>query len=208
MVTLQTEIKKTDIYLRKVMYSVYDGKCFYTGRQIEFEDMHIDHILPIATGGKNCIENYVLTCGYINIKKTDKTDNLFVERVSLINKMLFSEKVVSEYNNLVLNAQIGEGMININDFLRVKNLNTHPKRYTFVQSAKRNLPYTEYRPLASVQYGRTGLSTKKRFYFDKSLLQIYFDKFKFIEQPALAGALKRKKRLNIAIDNIFEAPTL
>ncbi len=29
-----------------------------------------------------------------------------------------------------------------------------------------------------------------------------------VEQPALAGALKRKKRLNIVIDNIFEAPTL
>lgn len=200
MITLQTEINKTDICLRKAMYSVYDGKCFYTGRQIGFEDMHIDHILPTTSGGKDCIENYVLSCGYINLKKSYKIDNFFVERISLINKLIFSEKVVSEYNNLSLNVLIGEGMININDFLREKNLNKHIKRYTFVQSAKRNLPYTEYRPFASVHCGRSGLSTKKKFYFDKSLLQIYFDKFKFnAEQPALVGALKRKKRLNSVI---------
>lgn len=210
MITAQSEVSTNNPYLRKAMYSVYDGKCFYTGRTIPFDDIHIDHIIPKARGGKDCVENYVLCCGYINCKKNDKSDSLFVERISLINKLLFVEKVVSEYNNLCLNGAIEASMVNINDFLRNYKLHNHPKRTTFVQGAKRNLPYIEYRPMASPQNGKKGLSTKKRFYFDKDSLQQYFNKFKspeewrsttleYAEQPSLEGALKRKKRLSSVI---------
>jgi len=207
MITAQTEISKNNICLRKAIFSAYNGKCFYTGRIISFEDIHIDHITPKAMGGKDCVENYVLCCGYINHIKNDKSDLLFVERIYLINKLLFVDKVVSEYNNLVLNGEIEASMININDFLRNYKLHTHRKRNTFVQGAKRNLPYIEYRPMASPTNGKSGLSTKKRFYFDRNSLQQYFNNFKspeewtseYAEQPSLDGALKRKKRLSSVI---------
>ncbi len=207
MVTEQTKISTNDIVLRKAMYSVFDGKCFYTGRNISFEDIHIDHVLPKSNGGEDCIQNYVLSCGYINQKKYDKANPFFVERISLINKLLFVDKVVSEYNNLVLNGEIEAGMININDFLRNYKLHTHRKRNTFVQGAKRNIPYIEYRPMASPTSGKSGVSTKKKFYFDKNSLQEYFNNFKspdewtseYVEQPSLDGALKRKKRLSSVI---------
>ena len=202
MITAQSEVSANNPYLRKAMYSVYDGKCFYTGRTIQFDDIHIDHIIPKARGGKDCIENYVLCCGYINCKKNDKLDLFFVERISLINKLLFVEKVVSEYNNLHLNGLIEGSMININDFLRSYNLHTHRKGNAFVQGAKRNLPYIEYRPMASPTSGKSGLSTKKKFYFDIDSLQQYFNKFKSPEEwrsASLDGALKRKKRLSSVI---------
>jgi len=176
MINSTSEIATSDIKLRKAIYSVFDGTCFYTGRRIPFEEIHIDHILPKSSGGKNNIENYVLCCGYINRKKNGNHTDEFVERVVQINKLIFVGKVVSEYNNLEVNHQIEESMININDFLRNYNFSNHPKRVAFVQLAKRNLEYLVHRPQTK-GYGRLGLSTKKRFYFDKATLEKLFKKF-------------------------------
>lgn len=180
MIGAKTEIGISDYYLRKAMYMAFDGKCFYTGRTILFEDIHIDHILPKKLGGQDCIENYVLCCGYINLKKSDKSDKAFLKIVVQANRLLFVDKVILEYNNLLINSQMAESMININDFLKSLNLRQHSKRNAFVQSAKRNVRFIEYCPKTSLWKEQIkGASTKKRFYFDKLALNEFFKNFDF-----------------------------
>ena len=173
MIDEKTELPVYDKKLRLSLYKVYNGRCFYTGRNLSIEDIHIDHILPRSKGGKDCIENYVLCCSDINILKNDTVDDFFVERVTLINKLLFCKKVVEEYNNLTINGQLLEGYININDYVK-KNKIHSSIRNKFVQSAKRNLEYIEHIPLKRNRNGSTIHNPKKRFYFEeKSLIDLF-----------------------------------
>lgn len=61
-----TIISTRDPLLRKAIHEAYFGICFYTGRNVDFNEMCIDHVIPKAKGGSDCISNYVLSCEYIN----------------------------------------------------------------------------------------------------------------------------------------------
>ena len=173
MININSEIRTTDKILRVAMYKIYSGKCFYTGRPISFEDVHIDHILAQKNGGKNCIGNYTLCCSEINLRKNNSNDDYFVERVTLINNLLFSNKVVSEYNNIYMNNQIYNGYININHFVKEKGI-LHSERAKFVQKAKRNVPFVEIYPQIPNKNGIIEHQTKKRFFFDKNHLNSFY----------------------------------
>lgn len=43
-----------------------DGRCFYCGQQLGFEDASIDHLTPRAAGGSNRVDNLVVCCRPIN----------------------------------------------------------------------------------------------------------------------------------------------
>ena len=43
-----------------------------TGRELDFEDMSFDHIVPISKGGTNNIHNIIIIERYINDSKDDK----------------------------------------------------------------------------------------------------------------------------------------
>lgn len=103
MVTSKSKIHINDPILRRAMYEVFDGKCFYTGRAIMFNDIHIDHIVPKSIGGEDCIENYVLCSQYINLKKNDRIDGWRIEIIKETNLALFSHKVVKVYNYIYYN---------------------------------------------------------------------------------------------------------
>lgn len=173
MINAQTELTIYDKKLRISLYKVYNGKCFYTGRNLSIEDIHVDHILPKSKGGRNCIENYVLCCADINVAKKDIVDDYFVERITLINNLLFCNKVVDEYNSLTVNGQLLEGYVNVNDFVKKKQIQSSA-RNKFVQSAKRNLKYIEYIPTKRNRNGSTIHNPRKRFYFEeKALVRFY-----------------------------------
>lgn len=55
--------------LRKALYEAYEGKDFYTGKPIEFEQMSIDHVIPRSLGGPDHVANYVPTTGATNSAK-------------------------------------------------------------------------------------------------------------------------------------------
>ena len=172
-ITKHTEIIVADPILRKALYSAHDGKCFYTGRLVAFEDMHIDHIIPKAKGGKNCIANYVLTCGAINIRKSAKHSDKFAAMAAELNQLLYVEKVIDEYKNLLINKDVLDGMVSITSFLKAVGYGKHAKKTSFTQFALRNI--------ASVKTGRVlsdGTVTKRpRFYFGKEELQRLFDEY-------------------------------
>lgn len=49
------------------------GRCQYTGRQLEFHEADIDHIIPRSRGGKDSWENCVISDRRINRKKAART---------------------------------------------------------------------------------------------------------------------------------------
>jgi CRISPR/Cas system Type II protein with McrA/HNH and RuvC-like nuclease domain len=67
-----SKISISNTNLRISIYNAFDGRCFYTGMNIGFNEMHIDHIKPKSKGGEDCISNYVLSSSYINQKKQVK----------------------------------------------------------------------------------------------------------------------------------------
>jgi len=172
-ITKKTSITKDDALLRRAMYEAFDGQCFYTGRKLDFNEFHIDHIKPISKGGENCIENYVLSCGYINRKKQDKYTDRFIELTTELNKLLFVDRVVDEYNNLLVNRDILDNMIDVTCFLKLKGFNNHQKRGSFVHAALRKL--IPVRRNICKQNGV--MSIKKSIFFDRQELEIFWNEY-------------------------------
>lgn len=53
------------------MHAAQRGLCYFCGARIELgsKSLHADHFLPIAMGGRNDLDNMVLTCAKCNLKK-------------------------------------------------------------------------------------------------------------------------------------------
>jgi 5-methylcytosine-specific restriction endonuclease McrA len=49
------------------------GVCQYTGQKLTWKEGNIDHVKPLAQGGKNTFENMVLCHKDVNSKKADRT---------------------------------------------------------------------------------------------------------------------------------------
>lgn len=96
---IYTPIPINDKVLRLAIYEAHKGLCFYTGRRVEFPDMVVDHVLPRARGGQDCIANYVLTYFELNSRKNDRIDALLLERMLYINKIVFADKALRIYLN-------------------------------------------------------------------------------------------------------------
>lgn len=65
--TKDLRLTKRNIYIRDKY------KCQYTGRQLNYEDANIDHVIPRSRGGKNTWDNLVVCTKEINSIKGDKT---------------------------------------------------------------------------------------------------------------------------------------
>jgi len=79
--------------LRDAIYEAFDGKCFYTGRQVPIEEMSIDHVLPKKKGGKDNIYNYVLTDKRTNFKKSANIDENRIDKMLFIIKSAYIPKL-------------------------------------------------------------------------------------------------------------------
>lgn len=54
--------------LNDVLHTIYNDTCFYCGKSCD-QKGHIDHIVPIAQGGKDKLYNFILACPNCNIIK-------------------------------------------------------------------------------------------------------------------------------------------
>jgi len=81
---------------RLLIYNKYIGKCTYCGDEILYEDMHVDHIIPLQRGytiqealdagivkGSNHISNLTPSCASCNISKSTFSLEVWREQLSL-----------------------------------------------------------------------------------------------------------------------------
>lgn len=58
---------------KKAIYHRDGGKCQYTGRQLNFHEANLDHVMPLSRGGATSFDNLVLSDIKVNSAKSDKT---------------------------------------------------------------------------------------------------------------------------------------
>ncbi len=157
MVDKYTKIFTFDATLQKAMYRVYGGKCFYTGRRVSFDEMRIDHIVPIENEGKDCISNYVLTSSFIKSQRDGTYTDKFGISAKGLNDLLYVDKVVAEYNEIAINSKCFEELIEVNQYFREKNITgkeRHRLRQLFMRSLKSYKIVREGKKRGKVYYDR------------------------------------------------------
>lgn len=76
--------KQYSVEERKEIYDRANGCCQLCGRKIAFEDMTVDHIIPISIGGADKMENLQCTCFADNQFKSNILPEQFFDRITEI----------------------------------------------------------------------------------------------------------------------------
>jgi hypothetical protein len=84
------------------MFKAFGGKCFYSGRKVDWNNFEIDHVLPKSSGGEDCIYNYVLADKEINNKKSDNKDFETINKILYIVSTAYAPKVMELLGKLPL----------------------------------------------------------------------------------------------------------
>jgi len=106
---------------REKIFKITEGKCFYCGCNIKYEDFHIDHFIPKSkNGGKE--NNIVPSCPTCNLIKGDllledfrkKIENLAYEergKIGIMNKYykIQPQKIIFYFENLILGGGENDG---------------------------------------------------------------------------------------------------
>lgn len=56
---------------RMVIYNNNKGRCAICGKFVPYDSFTVDHIIPLAKGGTNAIDNLQVACGVCNLIKQD-----------------------------------------------------------------------------------------------------------------------------------------
>ena len=70
--------------VRKMIYNKADGHCTLCGRKLLFEDMTLDHIIPLAMNGPDEVGNLQCACELCNKAKASALPEEFIDRISSI----------------------------------------------------------------------------------------------------------------------------
>lgn len=73
---------------RQLIYDKYKGKCGICGEPLKFDEMTVDHIVPLAIGGDNSMENLQCCCINCNRFKDTMTMDRLKEKVTHMAKNL------------------------------------------------------------------------------------------------------------------------
>lgn len=68
--------------VRKLLYQQAEGKCALCGKKITFDEMELDHIIPISMGGADEVENLQVCCMPDNRYKANILPTDFFNRIS------------------------------------------------------------------------------------------------------------------------------
>lgn len=81
---------------RKMIYNRADGRCQLCGRKILYEEMTVDHIVPLAMNGSNSDENLQCACKSCNRQKAAYLPEEFIEGVTRIFLYQMEKKCVEK----------------------------------------------------------------------------------------------------------------
>lgn len=80
-VEMMVERKVFSMEMRNNVYEKTKGKCALCGKIVRFDLFTIDHIIPLAKGGTNDIENLQCTCKHCNAMKQDFSEKEFLDKM-------------------------------------------------------------------------------------------------------------------------------
>ena len=66
---------------KTTLYADQSGRCNGCGQKFHFKHFSVDHIMPLARGGSNDLENLQLLCYYCNNLKSDKSHEFLIKRL-------------------------------------------------------------------------------------------------------------------------------
>ena len=98
MVKRKTIPKKT----REAVYNKYDGCCAYCGKELDYKEMQLDHLIPVQRErfGKytedqlECFENYMPSCRRCNHYKRAHSLEVFRRYITEIPKKLREQNYI------------------------------------------------------------------------------------------------------------------
>lgn len=70
--------------IRQEIYNKAEGRCQLCGRKILYDEMTLDHIIPLFFNGADCVENLQCTCKVCNEFKSHVLPEEFAERITSI----------------------------------------------------------------------------------------------------------------------------
>lgn len=76
--------KKYSQTVKKMLYLKADGRCQLCGRKLLFSEITLDHIVPLACGGADSVENLQICCYEDNQFKRNNLPEDFFERITKI----------------------------------------------------------------------------------------------------------------------------
>lgn len=76
---------------RCAVYEKYGGRCAYCGAPITYQEMQVDHIVPVANGGTNELTNLNPSCPTCNAFKADKSIKSFRRRLKSLTRRMREE---------------------------------------------------------------------------------------------------------------------
>lgn len=78
---------------RMSVYNQSEGRCVYCGRFIPFDEMTIDHIVPLSKGGTNYEKNLQCCCKECNLMKQDLLERDFYRKMKEILRHQVKQKI-------------------------------------------------------------------------------------------------------------------
>lgn len=79
---------------RQQVYEKYDGRCAYCGEKLEYEDMQVDHLIPLRLGGADDMSNYMPSCRTCNHYKRGNSLEGFRKMIETIPDKLYRDSYI------------------------------------------------------------------------------------------------------------------
>lgn len=84
---------------RKKVFEITNGRCFYCGCELEFDNFHADHFHPKSFGGK-AKDNLVPSCPDCNMSKGNLSIEQFGKKISDLPKRDATGRMISKYYDI------------------------------------------------------------------------------------------------------------
>lgn len=93
-----TKVKRKQFTVaeRTTIYNRNKGRCAICGRFVPYDEFTVDHIIPLAKGGNNDLNNLQCACKVCNLIKQDILPEDLIDKLSEI--MLYQAKKTNNYD--------------------------------------------------------------------------------------------------------------
>ena len=81
---------------RKKIFNMTNGRCFYCGCELDFDNFHMDHFIPRSSGGKQ-ENNLVPSCPDCNLSKGSLSIEEFRKKISGLITETHTGRIIGKY---------------------------------------------------------------------------------------------------------------